>query len=164
MSAQEAERLVAKMEARRGSAQKPGVAQGTRPGLERLQQRSSASIYVTISLPAKALWPNQRGHVMVYRRCAKRYRAEAGWAARIEWRSMGSGASWKEAKVRPVFYWPDKRSRDKDNALAAIKSALDGLQDAGVIVDDAGLRPQEPVFMVDRERPRLVLEVWPVDE
>ena len=41
------------------------------------------------------------------------------------------------ADVTPVFRFGDKRRRDKDNLLASLKAAFDGLTDAGVWTDDS---------------------------
>jgi hypothetical protein len=39
--------------------------------------------------------------------------------------------------------------------MASIKSALDGVADAGLVVNDSGLWPESPEIHVDKENPRL---------
>ena len=59
--------------------------------------------------------------------------------------------------VTPHFFWPDKRRRDKDNAVASLKAAFDGLQDGGVIENDAELDINVAIFHVDHAHPRVEL-------
>ena len=50
------------------------------------------------------------------------------------------GKAWlapDKARVDVTFIVPDKRRRDKTNFASAFKAGLDGLVDAGVIVDDS---------------------------
>lgn len=62
-----------------------------------------------------------------------------------------------KASIKPVFYWPDRRRRDDDNAVASLKAARDGLSDGGVVLDDADFVMAEAEFHVDREKPRVEL-------
>lgn len=39
--------------------------------------------------------------------------------------------------VRVVLVIPDKRRRDPDNALASVKPCIDGIVDAGLLLDDS---------------------------
>jgi len=49
-----------------------------------------------------------------------------------------------------------KRHPDPDNIISSLKSAFDGLQDAGVVANDRGLWPERPVISVGEG----VNEVW----
>ena len=60
----------------------------------------------------------------------------------------------KKAKFKKAFYPPDKRHRDADNMVAAIKSGLDGLADALMVNDRLFL----PTFIFSDE-PKGYVEV-----
>lgn len=84
---------------------------------------------VEIPWPPAALSPNARPHYMLKHRETKRYRE---WAA---YRAHG-----KKRLRNPVLavlpLVATRRRRDLDNVLASLKSALDGLTDAGWWNDD----------------------------
>lgn len=111
------------------------------------------SITIILPLPDKCLSPNARVHWAKKAKAAKSARFEACFemkrvAGRIE-------LTWRKATYRARFYFKDARRRDADNAIASIKSALDGVADAGLVVNDSGLWPERPEFHVDKENPRL---------
>jgi hypothetical protein len=54
-----------------------------------------------------------------------------------------------------VFYWPDRRKHDDDNASASGKGARDGIADAGLVRDDSSIRALPAIFEVDSANPRL---------
>ena len=61
--------------------------------------------------------------------------------------------------MRCVFFWGTRRKRDKDNALASLKAAFDGLVDAGIVADDVGLTHEPVEFRTSRDRPRVEITV-----
>ena len=92
---------------------------------------------VTLPWPPKELNPNQKLHWAKKNSVAKKYKAACEWAC-------------KEAKITAPetegriyvwidFYPPDRRRRDEDNAIAAIKHGLDGVAQA-IGVDDSRFR------------------------
>lgn len=113
---------------------------------------------LTFSIPPKSLAPNARVHYMTKASAIKKHRAAVALVARIEVHNAG----WKtaeRARVRATFYFSTKRRRDADNLLASLKAAFDGLRDAGVINDDAGLEHQPVQVAIDKQNPRVELEV-----
>ncbi len=85
---------------------------------------------VVLPWPPKDLSPNARVHWAKLAKVKKAYRhacrtlaMQAGWSAFRR-------ADWGPLHVSLVFYPPDRRLRDQDNMLAAMKSGLDGLADA----------------------------------
>ena len=87
---------------------------------------------VTLPWPPKELSPNARLHWSRLAKAKKAYRAECALQARMQ--GVGS-AGVQNLHVSLVFYPPTRRAFDLDNALARMKSGLDGL--AGVLgVDD----------------------------
>ena len=65
---------------------------------------------------------------------------------------------WQHSVIQPVYYFKDKRRRDRDNFAAMLKSAYDGIADA-TSVDDKEFIPLPCVMGVDKEDPRLELIV-----
>jgi hypothetical protein len=61
--------------------------------------------------------------------------------------------------VAPVFYFPNDRRRDEDNAIASLKAAYDGVVDAGLLSDDdhKHMQRERPEFKIDRKHPRVEL-------
>lgn len=109
-------------------------------------------IRVTLPLPPRELSPNARTHwarkavtVRSYRFCAKVLAACSAPVA----------PGWDTATAAVTFFLPDRRRRDKDNLMASLKPAWDGIADAGVVTDDAGLTQLPPRLEVDRENPRV---------
>lgn len=91
---------------------------------------------LTLPWPPVALSPNTRSHWAVLAKAKKAYRL-ACYLTAIE-----QGAHKLEAKslhLEIVFYPPTRRKIDLDNALARMKSGLDGLCDV-LGVDDANWR------------------------
>jgi Holliday junction resolvase RusA-like endonuclease len=96
------------------------------------------SITITLPLPGRVLSPNyrpaSRGGAIGRAIAAKRYKAlaaEAVNAQRLE------TIPWPAASLAIVFVHPAKRRRDADNALASLKSAIDGIVMAGLVADDS---------------------------
>lgn len=96
----------------------------------------SDSMQVTLPWPPKDLSPNARVHWGKLARIKKQFREACAWTAKEQ------GASAIEAKkldVSVLFFPPDKRVRDRDNMIAAMKSGFDGLADV-LGVDDGKWR------------------------
>lgn len=116
-------------------------------------------VVVTLDLPRRALSPNGRLHWMTRAKLVRGLRVAARLTACQELRC--ERPCWSRARLQATFFWPDRRRRDPDNAAAMLKPAIDGLVDAGLILDDsAEVLSHEPVvFAVDAERPRVELAV-----
>jgi Holliday junction resolvase RusA-like endonuclease len=71
--------------------------------------------------------------------------------------------AWVEATARVVFYAKDARRRDRDNILASMKPAFDGLVDAGILADDEGLTHAPVRIEIDRKNPRVEITIEPID-
>jgi hypothetical protein len=101
----------------------------------------SESVTIQLNLPAQPLWQNRRYHWRDKGKAAKAYRDEAFVATYNK--LSGQKPRWRCARVDMMFYFPDRRNRDALNAAAAMKPAIDGVVDAGLIVDDkwANLKP-----------------------
>lgn len=87
---------------------------------------------VTLPWPPKELSPNARMHWAALAKAKKAFRARCTWAAR----EQGARAiKADKLHLSLTFYAPTRRAYDLDNALARMKSGLDGLADV-LGVDD----------------------------
>jgi crossover junction endodeoxyribonuclease RusA len=95
------------------------------------------SMTVTLSLPPKALSPNARPHWAAKARATKAHRGEAFLMTQLAVRRSGIVIDdADDVLIRPLFLHRVRRRRDRDNALASLKAALDGVAEA-LGVDDS---------------------------
>jgi crossover junction endodeoxyribonuclease RusA len=106
-------------------------------------------IGVVLPLPARNLSPNSRVCWQAKARSVKAYRLFSFSLAQRYPRR------WKSAEAEATFYFADRRRRDRDNLLASLKAAFDGIAAAGVVEDDADLTHLPVRIEVDRENPRV---------
>jgi len=117
------------------------------------------SIVVVLPLPPRVLSPNcavaTPGGRFKKAAAAKRYRRLAREATEAE-----RLTPWIKASVTPRFFFPTKRRRDEDNAIASLKAAYDGIVDAGLLPDDdhTHMQRERPEFGIDCDHPRV--ELW----
>jgi crossover junction endodeoxyribonuclease RusA len=112
----------------------------------------------TLPLPPRELSPNARVHWAKKAKATRDYRYDAkveGW--RVVPASQRPG--WTEAIATTVVFAPNRRRRDRDNLLASLKSAFDGLVDAGILADDAGLHHAPLRIEYDKDDPRVEITV-----
>jgi len=85
-------------------------------------------------LPDRDLNPNQRlHHMQLYR--AKRDSKQEAIALVLQ---QGSPAvPYERANITVTWVAKDKRRRDFDNLFASLKATIDGLVEAGLIMDDS---------------------------
>jgi crossover junction endodeoxyribonuclease RusA len=115
-------------------------------------------VTIILPLPPKALHPNARPHWRTKAKHTREYRSEAVLGVRTSvWGNLRP--KWGAAICQAIFYVKDARKRDRDNLLASLKSAFDGLADAGLIADDSGLTHLPVMVMVDKANPRVELHV-----
>lgn len=117
-------------------------------------------LVVEVPIPARELWPNARPHWTAKAKAKKLLRTrtmvEAILAMHRE--KMQARPHWKRASVTATFFFRDSRRRDRDNCLAALKSAFDGLEDAGIVANDADFIYQPVQFGGFNDKtPRVVL-------
>lgn len=119
------------------------------------------TIVIALPLPNRCLSPNfpcasLKGRFM-RAAAAKKQRRMAKDATE----SAAAGAMWEAATIRAVFYHTKERRRDDVNALAMLKSAYDGIVDAGIIPDDDArhLTTTGAEFRIDRRCPRVEIFV-----
>ena len=117
------------------------------------------SVVIILPLPARILSPNcpagTRGGRFARAAAAKKYKRAAFFATLDAARDM----RFDKANVLAKFYHTPKRRRDDVNHLAMLKSAYDGVVDAGLLPDDdcEHLRTIGAEFYVDIKNPRVEL-------
>ena len=99
---------------------------------------------VFLPWPPKELSPNSALHWAKKAKKKKEYR-QACWALTLEAKLEATGD--QKIPMEITFYPPDKRHRDADNMVAAIKSGLDGVADALKVNDRQFL----PTFIFSEE-------------
>lgn len=120
------------------------------------------SVLIVLPLPHRCLSPNRepitRGGKFQKAREKKKQKRLACQAAIDAGIETGP---WGMATVGAVFYHAQNRRRDPDNFMAMLKSAYDGLVEAGLLVDDdwKHLKREEPQFEIDKLSPRVELTV-----
>lgn len=116
------------------------------------------TLKIELSIPPRILSPNARSHFHAKARATKAYRA----AAKLVCMSMlptGYRPMHKLATVSIDWYTKTRMHPDRDNALASLKSAFDGITDSGFMADDRELTHQPVQFHVDKLKPRVVLTI-----
>ena len=104
---------------------------------------TARTVTITLPLPPIALSPNSRAHYLTKATKAKGYRSDAYHAALA---AVQPGSFWFWHAVMDVRYTRCPNDilgnlrrvcpTDQDNAMSAIKNAIDGVRDAGIIVND----------------------------
>ncbi|MBM4019810.1 MAG: endodeoxyribonuclease RusA [Planctomycetes bacterium] len=110
---------------------------------------------IVLPLPPRELSPNARPHYMAKARAVKRYR-ETAYLSSLAVRLV---RPMQAAKVTARFFFRTCRHRDRDNLLASLKPAFDGIADARVVGNDAGMIHMPVEQYVDRADPRVEIVV-----
>ena len=118
----------------------------------------SESVLITLPLPPKGLYPNDRLHWRPKAKITAAYRKAVGLIAVS---TGGWDEPWEKATIRATFYCKTNKRRDDVNFLAALKAAYDGLVDSGLLEDDDSehLTTLPCSFAIDKDNPRVELVV-----
>lgn len=115
-------------------------------------------LIVTIPIPPVDCNPNNKHkHWRVLQRATSKARSDAMLCA-LEV-SGNRRPEWKAARVAVRWFGRDRRclKLDPTNAEASLKASIDGLTDAGIWIDDRGVRIVDIQIGVDRDNPRVEL-------
>jgi Holliday junction resolvase RusA-like endonuclease len=122
---------------------------------------AGVELIIMLALPPKECSPNWRGHWAQKAKAVSEYRTAAR-AATLQAMVASLPRVYlpaRTASVQATFRFKTNRRRDRDNLLASLKSALDSLADAGLIVDDSGLAHEPVVIQIEPSRPGVTLRV-----
>lgn len=110
---------------------------------------------ITIPWPGKYNCPNSR---------TRSHRARARHIKEARTRSLAEclqhldrPKGWERARVDVTAYHKTLSFKDPQNIIAQLKASIDGVEDAGVIVNDAGLEWGIVDRQKDAANPRVVL-------
>jgi len=118
------------------------------------------SCTIVLPLPPAVLSPNNppgsRGGRFARAAASKKYKRTAREATEAVGIQTGP---WGKATVQATFYHVQERRRDDVNHLAMLKSAYDGVVDAGLLEDDDSehLTTLPAVFRIDKAVSRVEL-------
>lgn len=82
---------------------------------------------------------------------------DAGWLAK-QWMQQTGWTTPEEGRkviLRYWVFWPDGRRRDVDNTVKLLQDSLTGI----LYVDDRYVLPQAMDYSIDKEEPRLEVEL-----
>lgn len=116
---------------------------------------------IAIPIPPPSLDPNglprTRMGALGRERAKKKYRGDC-LASSLSAMGGRDAPLWRRAKVDVVWYRPKGgQQRDPQNIIAHLKHAIDGIQDAGVVVNDKGVEWGAISQPFDRDDPRVEL-------
>ena len=116
------------------------------------------AVTVTLSLPPPELRSNWRSRSHWPKtRATKKHRREAHVLTLLA--LGGQKPMWKDATAAVSFFFADRGYRDKINLNMSLKAAIDGIVDAGLLLDDRWLTMLPPQVLYDKAQPRVVIEV-----
>jgi len=92
------------------------------------------SIHIVCDIPKKCLNPNTPCHYLTKSKAKKEAKNTVFFLAKHE---VGNKPPrWEYATITIRGFYKDRRRHDADNLLASLKSHIDGLVKAGVLLDD----------------------------
>jgi len=112
------------------------------------------SCEITLPLPPRECHPNTSGIHWARKAKAKKSQRETAWAIAFHVRG-----NFEQPIIAATFYGKTSHKKDRDNSIASLKSAIDGLVDAGLFADDSLVRWGEIEFDKDAANPRVVLRI-----
>ena len=98
--------------------------------------RAVVQVVLDLPMPPKELSPNHRGHWREIAPIRRDYRELCRLLAQNMMQHGGKYPLPGPVVAEVTFTFPNRRRRDQDNALAALKACWDGLVDAGLLADD----------------------------
>jgi len=115
---------------------------------------------ITLPLPPGNASPNARCHWAAKHRARSKQRQDA-YLATLDaiQRQKPEGLPWASATLQATFFFRVHRTRDADNLIASCIGFQNGIADSGVVVNDSQFVPLPPKIEVDRDDPRVEIEI-----
>ena len=108
---------------------------------------------LTIPPSANSQWRIANNRIFKTR-LAKDWQEEAAWELKIS--AKGEKTPFDKIRVTMDVFFPDNRKRDLDNLL---KLTGDAIQESGVVRNDADIWEWNVKKKLDREKPRMEVEI-----
>jgi len=116
------------------------------------------SITISLRLPADELSPNSRCHWTDKADATKAAR-DISYIETVAMMARRPAPRWDRAMTQCVFYYKTACRHDPDNSLASCKAYFDGLVDAHLLADDAGLGHYPVIIKKDKNKPRVEITI-----
>ena len=116
------------------------------------------SVTIEVPIPPRSLSPNGRAHYHAKGR-AKRIQRDTARLAALAALGRTPQPRWEKATALVTWYAKTARWPDADNAMGSLKGAIDGMVDAGVMLDDNGLTWLPIERRKDAKRPRVEIVI-----
>ncbi len=98
---------------------------------------NAETLVIELPWPEPALWPNRsKGMHWSSTHRARKQQKQDAFKCAVTAKGWKPNLHWKAVKVDITFHAPDKRRRDWDNQIAAMKGAFDAVASA-IKVDDS---------------------------
>jgi len=115
---------------------------------------------ITITVPIPRLDPNNNFAGWAAKAAHKKADRETAMEETMcavtelgDWKPYGF--PWKSATVGVKWYHKTTNHKDRDNIIACLKSTIDGIRRAGLLVDDDELHYSSPERLTDKSNPRV---------
>ena len=142
---------------------KSGKRSASSPPWGRVVSAEPGKVVLAFSLPSPDLSAN--GPKGLFWRKGKATAEARETACRTAQDAIGeagaTGTPWPKARASAAFYFARKGRRDPDNLWYSLKGVVDGLRDAGLLLDDdtEHLSRTDPTVGKDAADPRVVLTI-----
>jgi crossover junction endodeoxyribonuclease RusA len=114
-------------------------------------------LIIKLPWPDPILSPNARCHWAKKSKCVKQHRMLALIEAKLQCQPKHWLAAYYSLRCT---LGPYRRRCDEDNLLASLKAYRDGLQDAGIVANDCGLRINGTVEFVRGLESTIEFVIW----
>ncbi len=94
------------------------------------------NLHIRLPLPPQELHPNHRCHPMARTRLTKKARTNARLLSQVAL-DRNPKPYWPRVQIRVTWFFTVDRRRDERNLDAWLKAYVDGIVDAGVMIDDS---------------------------
>lgn len=120
------------------------------------------SVQIVVPFPPRCLWSNSRTDRRFSTKDRQAFKTACHLCA-LERLGELDDLPWPGAASAAVFYNPDRRHRDPDNANASLKYAHDAVVKAGLLENDRHLTHLPPQMDYDKDEPRVLISYIRLD-